>query len=52
MALLSNNSSYLQKIEDGPGKSETNFHKVAELTDSAIFIFQGMRIKYANPATV
>jgi PAS domain S-box-containing protein len=39
-----------KKIEDALRKSETRFRTLAETTSSAIFILEGGRIRYANPA--
>jgi PAS domain S-box-containing protein len=51
MAQISSFSPSQQKAEDATGEGNTKFRILAELTSSAIFIYQGMRIKYVNPAT-
>jgi DNA-binding NtrC family response regulator len=39
-----------QKAEEALRKSETRFRTLAETTSSAIFILEGITIRYANPA--
>jgi PAS domain S-box-containing protein len=39
-----------QKVKEMMRDSDATFQKLAELTASAIFIYQGMRFKYLNPA--
>jgi len=51
MAQVSSDIPSQQKAEDALRESDTKFRILAELTVSAIFIYQGMRFKYVNPAT-
>jgi PAS domain S-box-containing protein len=48
---VSRNIPSQQKAEDAEREIDAKFHILAELTESAIFIYQGMNFKYVNPAT-
>jgi PAS domain S-box-containing protein len=45
------NAHVRQEIEAALHESDTKFRVLAEMAPSAVFIFQGRRLKYVNPAT-
>jgi PAS domain S-box-containing protein len=51
MAKTSGDITSQQKAEDLQPEGNTKFRSIAETTASAIFIYQGSRFRYVNPAT-
>ncbi len=51
MAQVSSDIPSRPKAAEALRESITRFRSLTELTASAIFIYQGMRLKYVNPAT-
>jgi len=51
MAKVSRDVPPKKKAEDTLRERDAKFSVLAELTTSAIFIYEGMRFKYVNPAT-
>ena len=52
MTKVSENPSIQKQVQTALRESEAKFRIFAEMTASSIFIIQGPRIKYANPATM